>query len=177
MTPPEFPVGPYVPSDDLDERRRQELIDVLNNAPAALGAAVTPLNESQLDMHYKNWTIRQIVHHLADSHLHSYIRFKWTLTEEQPTIKAHDEGRWAALADSRAGDIGPALRLFEGLHVRWVQLLSTLSPEHFARAFHHPETGETNTLGRALGYDAWHCRHHTGQILWLTRNTLLEGAK
>src|SRR5579859_5990224 len=97
---------------------------VIEAAPtAALRAAVAGLSEDQLDTRYRNWTIRQIVHHLADSHVHSYLRFKWALTEERPTIKPYDEGCWAALADARTGDVRAPLALLEGLHARWVQLL------------------------------------------------------
>jgi len=140
---------------------------VLEGAPAALQRAVDGLSEDQLDTRYRNWTIRQIVHHLADSHVNSYVRFKWALTEDRPTIKAYDEGRWAALEDSRTGDIRPARALLEGLHARWVQLLRKLSAEQLGRSFLHPETGKTIRLSEALCYYAWHCRHHTGQICWL----------
>jgi hypothetical protein len=99
--------------------------------------------------------------------VNSYVRFKWTLTEEVPTIKAYDDGRWAALEDSRTGDVQAPLALLEGLHARWVQLLRVLTEEQFARAFLHPETGQTVSLNAALCYYAWHCRHHTAQILWL----------
>jgi len=148
-------------------RNREELIAVIAAAPAALRKAVAGLTESQLDTRYRNWTVRQIVHHLADSHVNSYIRFKWTLTEERPTIKAYDEGRWAALEDSRRGDVSAPLALLEGLHARWVQLLRSMAAEQLARSFVHPESGDVVTLHAALCYYAWHCRHHTGQIQWL----------
>ena len=99
--------------------------------------------------------------------MNSYVRFKWTLTEDLPTIKAYDEGRWATLLDSEKGDIAAPLQLFEGLHSRWVQLLRSMSVQQFARSFIHPETGNAIVLSNALSYYAWHCKHHTGQILWL----------
>src|SRR5579859_4271198 len=126
MTAPQYPVGPFVPDDATRVPRRQELITVLADAPVALRAAVAGLTDAQLDTRYRNWTIRQIVHHIADSHVNSYIRFKWALTEETPTIKAYDEGLWARLDDSRLGDVQPALALLEGLHARWVQLLRSM---------------------------------------------------
>src|SRR5205085_9573570 len=138
--------GAFQPEDNYGESRRQEFIADIEQAPAKLREAVTGLKVTQLNTLYRAWTVRQIVHHLADSHVNSYIRFKWALTEEQPTIKAYDEGRWAALDDSRTGAIGPALALLEGLHARWVPLLRSLSAEQFARAFVHPETGTTVTL-------------------------------
>jgi hypothetical protein len=167
MEAPQYPAGPFQPEESYGPARRDEFIAVLEGAPAALRRAVNGLSEDQLDTRYRSWTVRQIVHHLPDSHVNSYIRFKWALTEEQPTIKAYDEGRWAALEDSRTGDIRAPLALLEGLHARWVQLLRSLSPEQLARAFLHPETGKTIQLLEALCYYAWHCRHHTGQITWL----------
>jgi hypothetical protein len=167
MTPPQFPVGPHEPVAAPDDARRREWIAQIEEAPARLRAAVAGLTDTQLDTPYKNWTIRQIVHHLADSHANSYVRFKLALTEDRPTIKPYDEGRWAALADSRTGDVAAPLALFEGLHSRLVQLLHTLTPEQFARTFYHPESQSVVVLNDALSYYAWHGRHHTGQILWL----------
>jgi uncharacterized damage-inducible protein DinB len=167
MQAPQYPAGPFKPETDLGPKRRVALIAEIQGAPAVLRQAVSGLSETQLDTRYKNWTIRQIVHHLADSHVNSYIRFRWTLTEERPTIKAYDEGRWAALEDSRTGDIRAPLALLEGLHARWVQLLRSMTEEQFARSFIHPETGDVVTLEAALCYYAWHGRHHTGQIQWL----------
>ena len=169
MDAPQHPVGAFVPEDNYGHERREELIAVIAAAPAALRQAVAGLTADQLDTRYKNWTVRLIVHHLADSHVNSYIRFKWTLTEERPTIKAYDEGRWAALEDSRRGDVAAPLALLEGLHARWVQLMRSMTVEQFARSFHHPESGDVVTLNAALAYYAWHCRHHTGQIQWLRR--------
>jgi hypothetical protein len=167
MEAPQNPAGAYAAEDNYGPDRRDEFIAVIANAPATLRKTVAGLSEDQLDTRYKNWTIRQIVHHLADSHVNSYVRFKWTLTEERPTIKAYDESRWAALEDSRTGDIQPALALLEGLHARWVQLLRSMRQEQFGRSFIHPETGKTVTLSGVLCYYAWHCRHHAAQISWL----------
>jgi uncharacterized damage-inducible protein DinB len=167
MIAPQYPAGAFEQEPQLTPQRRAALIAEIESAPAVLRKAVAGLSEDQLDTLYRNWTIRQIVHHIADSHVNTYIRFKWTLTEEQPTIKAYDEGRWAALDDSRKGDVAAPLALLEGLHARWVQLLRTLSAEQFARSFIHPESGDTVTLDAALCYYAWHGRHHTGQIQWL----------
>jgi hypothetical protein len=167
MTAPQYPAGPFVPDEHYNDHRRQESIAVLEQAPSALRAAVEGLNEAQLDTRYRNWTIRQIVHHLADSHVNAYVRFKLALTEERPTIKPYDEGRWVALEDSHSGCISAPLALLEGLHANWVQLLRSMTQEQYARAYFHPEMGEDVPLFRALGSYAWHCRHHTGQILWL----------
>jgi hypothetical protein len=156
-----------VPEDGHDPRRRAEFVAVLADAPAALHNLVAGLTDEQLDVPYRNWTVRQIVHHLADSHVNSYVRFKWALTEDRPTIKAYDEGRWAALADARTGDVRAPLALLAGLHLRWVQLLRSMAEEQFARTFFHPETGNTVSLNAALCYYAWHCKHHTAQIAWV----------
>ena len=167
MQAPQNPAGAFVPEQDYAPSRRAEFIADLARAPALLREAVAGLSEGQLDECYRNWTIRQIVHHLADSHLNSYVRFKWTLTQDQPTIKAYNEGRWAALEDSRRGDIQPPLALLEGLHGCWVQMLWSLTEQQYTRSFTHPETGKSTSLNAALCYYAWHCKHHTAQITWL----------
>jgi uncharacterized damage-inducible protein DinB len=167
MEAPQNPAGAFVAEANYSPQRREEFIAILSAAPAAMRKAVAGLTDEQLDARYRNWTIRQIVHHMTDSHVNSYVRFKWTLTEERPTIKPYDDGRWAALEDSRTGDVRAPLALLEGLHVRWVQLLRSLSEEQFARSFFHPDSGQTVSLSEALCYYAWHCRHHTAQITWL----------
>ena len=167
MEAPQNPAGQFIPEDNYAPSRRADFIAVIASAPDNLRQAVARLSDEQLDTKYKNWTVRQIVNHLADSHLHSYIRFKWTLTEDRPTIKAYDESRWAALTDSRTGDVRMPLALLEGLHARWVHLLRSMTEEQFARLFFHPETRDAVTLSAALCYYAWHCRHHTAQISWL----------
>jgi hypothetical protein len=172
MEPPQFPAGPFQPVETFDASSRDRWIAEIEAAPGVLRDCVAGLSPARLDTKYKNWTIRQIVHHLADSHVHSYIRFKWTLTEETPTIKAYDEGSWAALDDSRTGDIAPALALLDGLHRRWVMLLRSMTMAQFSRAFLHPETGKLVSLSSALAIYAWHGKHHTAQIQWLLKNKL-----
>jgi len=167
MEAPQNPAGVFLPEVNYGPGRREEFIAEVEAAPAIMRKAVAGLSGEQLDTRYRNWTIRQIVHHVADSHVHSYIRFKWALTENLPTIKAYDEGSWVALEDSRRGDVQAPLALLEGLHLCWVQLLRCMSAEQFQRAFVHPETGKTVRLSDALCYYAWHGRHHTGQIVWL----------
>jgi uncharacterized damage-inducible protein DinB len=167
MDAPQNPAGIFVAEEVYDLQRRADFIAVIEQAPATVRQAITGLSEEQLETRYRNWTVRQIIHHLADSHVNSYIRFKWALTEEQPTIKTYDEGRWAALEDSCTGDIRAPLGLLEGLHARWTQLLRAMTEQQFARSFFHPETGKSVGLNAALCYYAWHCRHHTGQITWL----------
>jgi hypothetical protein len=164
---PQNPAGEFVAEENLSPERRGQLIADIEKAPSILRQTVTGLSEAQLDTRYRNWTIRQIFHHIADSHVNSYVRFKWTLTEDQPTIKAYDEGRWAALEDSCRGDIQAPLTLLDGLHRCWVQLMRSMKPAQFARAFTHPETGKTITLEMALCYYSYHGKHHTAQIAWV----------
>lgn len=167
---PQFPAGPHAPESDYGPSRRAELIEEIAKAPVALRDAVAGLTAAQLETRYRNWTIRQIVHHIADSHLNAYIRFKLALTEDRPTIKPYNEGLWVGLDDTRRGDIQPTLQLLDALHARWVTLLRALTAEQFTRTYFHPEAGATVRLSEALSEYAWHARHHTGQILWLRRH-------
>ena len=165
--PPQNPIGPFTPADNIGHSERSRCVNDLSKLPTQLREAVAGLSEEELDVKYRNWTIRQIVHHVADSHVNSYVRYKWALTEDSPTIKAYDEGLWSELSESLAGDIGPSLQLLDGLHARWVQLLKSMCDADFNRTFFHPESGETVSLKSALAYYPWHGKHHTGQILWL----------
>ena len=161
------PVGPFVPTIDVGVEDRRNWIEEILRLPEQIRIAVDGLSESQLDTKYRNWTIRQIVHHVADSHVNCYVRFKWALTEDTPTIKAYDEGLWSTLTESQTGDVTPSLQLLDGLHARWHQLLCTMSDSDFSRSFHHPESGDTVSLVAALESYVWHGKHHTGQILWI----------
>lgn len=171
--PPQFPAGPFVKGDSHDDRRRAAWIEEIERVPTRLREVVSGLSDEQLDTTYRNWTVRQIVHHLADSHLNSYTRFRLALTEERPTIKPYDESRWSLLADAQRADIEPSLQLLEGLHARWAYLLRSLPPDAFERSFHHPETREDVPLWSALAYYVWHAHHHTAQIGWVKRHKLL----
>ncbi len=169
---PDNPAGPFAPIATFQPSVRDSLIDGIAIAPTNLRDAVSGLSEADIETRYKNWTIRQIVHHLADSHVHSYIRFKWTLTENNPTIKAYEEADWVSLGDCKLGAIEPALALLDGLHQKWVQSLQAMSDEQFQRTFFHPQSGESVSLWSALHYYPWHARHHTAQILWLRDHVL-----
>lgn len=167
ISPPEFPAGPVdsLGSYDADEAAR--LIGVLKAAPARLKEAVAGLSEDQLDTRYKNWTIRQIVHHLADSHVHGYVRMKLAVTEPRPSISPFDENQWVLLVDSVYGPVEPSLVLLEGLHTRWAHFLESLAVAEFEHTFYHPQQKAEISVWEALSYLAFHCRHHTGQIEWL----------
>jgi hypothetical protein len=165
MTDLQYPIGQPALRDDLTDQERRILIDAIAVAPGALRAAVAGLSPPQLDTPYRpgGWTVRQVVHHLADSHLNSYVRFRLALTEEEPTIKPYDQARWAELEDACAAPPELSLALLESLHARWVQLLRSLGPADFARTFRHPELG-LMTLDRNLQLYAWHGRHHIAHI-------------
>ena len=169
-TPPDNPAGPLELVEQYNDNLKTELINGIWEAPERLRTAVAGLCKSQLDTCYKNWTIRQIAHHIADSHLNSLIRFKWTLAEDNPTIKAYEEADWVELADCKYGDVSPALAMLDGLHAKWIQVLQSMSPDQFDRTFVHPQTGEAVSLWTALNYYAWHSRHHTEQINWLRKH-------
>jgi uncharacterized damage-inducible protein DinB len=161
-----YPVGKFSWRDEkLTFPQREHLIGEIEQAPALLRAAVAGLSDAQLDTPYREggWTVRQVVHHLADSHMNAYIRFRLALTETEPTIKPYSQDDWAKLADARSAPVEPSLRLLEGLHHRWVLLLKSLSGEDFGRTLRHPEQGVV-TLDRNLALYAWHGRHHVGQI-------------
>jgi uncharacterized damage-inducible protein DinB len=161
-----YPIGKFRFDGDVGGSRREQRIDEIAAAPARLREAVDGLAATQLDTPYREggWTVRQVVHHLPDSHLNAYTRIKLALTEEEPTIKPYEEARWAELPDARGGDIEPSLRLVESLHQRWLMLLRQLKPADFDRQFRHPEHGRIFTLNETLALYAWHGRHHVAHI-------------
>ncbi len=160
-----YPIGPFVKPDTFDAKSRRAAIDRIASTPQRLRSAVDGLTDRQLDTPYRpgGWTVRQVVHHLPDSHLNSYVRFKRALTEDQPVICTYHEDRWAELPDGKAGAIAVSLDLLEALHVRWVAVLRSLSPEQLARTLDHPEIGIL-TLDAMLALYAWHGDHHVAHI-------------
>jgi hypothetical protein len=161
-----YPIGPFRwPEKPLTTEQREGLIAQLAELPVQVRQAVAQLTEDQLDCSYRpgGWTARQVVHHLADSHLNAYVRFRLALTEALPLIKVYDQQRWAELPDARSAPVAPSIMLLEGLHARWVALLRSLAPEDFQRAFLHPERGRI-TLDQALALYAWHGRHHVAHL-------------
>jgi len=168
MTQPDlrYPVGRFTPETDLSPERRAALVAEIAELPAQLRAAVAGLDERRLATPYRpgGWTVRQLVHHVADSHLNAYTRFKLGLTEEAPQIKPYDEVRWAELPDVAAVPIDASLRLVEALHERWVALLRALTPDQFARTVQHPEHPQPMSLDRLLMLYAWHGRHHVAHV-------------
>lgn len=160
-----YPVGRYDLEAGIAESDRPRLIASLAQTPARLRAAVAGLSDAQLDTPYRpgGWTVRQVVHHVPDSHLNAYLRMKLALTEPEPVIKPYDQELWAELADSKAAPIDVSLALLDALHRRWVRVLNALRSQDFARAFRHPELG-LMTLNQQLGYYEWHGRHHVGHV-------------
>ncbi len=165
MTDLRYPIGKFTYDENLTEDQKRAFLDDVAQAPANLRAAVKGLSETQLDTAYRpgGWTVRQVVHHVPDSHLNSYVRFKLALTEDEPTIKPYAEDRWAELPDTKATPVEVSLVLLESLHDRWVRLLRSLTPEEWKRTFRHPEMGAM-TLEKTLALYAWHGRHHVAHI-------------
>lgn len=162
-----YPIGRFSPQGGFDGGTRAAQIRSLGLLPERLRSAVSGLSDAQLDTPYREggWTVRQVVHHLADSHANSFIRFKLALTEDWPTIKPYDEAAWARLADSKV-PVDGSLKFIDALHQRWAVLLESMTEEDFKRGFDHPENGRQN-LARALAIYEWHGRHHTAHITGL----------
>ncbi|HJU65421.1 MAG TPA: bacillithiol transferase BstA [Gemmatimonadaceae bacterium] len=165
-----YPVGRFQPVDEFDPSERAKRIDQIERAPAGFRAAVKGLGAEQLDTPYRpgGWTVRQVVHHVPDSHMNAYVRFKLALTEDGPTIKPYDEALWAELPDSRSADPDISLALLDALHERWVMVLRAMQPVDFARTLVHPESG-VMTLDRMLGLYSWHGQHHAAHITELRK--------
>ena len=160
-----YPIGKFNYTEPLTEENRQAFLNDIAQAPAHLRSAVKKLSQAQLDTPYRpgGWTVRQVIHHLPDSHMNAFIRFKLALTEDEPTIKPYAEDRWAQLGDVAATPIDTSLCLLECLHQRWMNVLRSLSPEQWKRTFRHPELG-VMTLDKTLAMYAWHGRHHVAHI-------------
>jgi hypothetical protein len=160
-----YPIGKFKWDGNASEGQMRHWIDEIAAAPAHLRAAVHGLSPQQIDTPYRpgGWTVRQLVHHVPDSHLNSYVRFRLALTEQEPTIKPYDQERWAELPDSRTAPLDVSLSLLESLHERWVLLLRSLTAADWKRTFRHPDLGVVNLEGTVALY-AWHGRHHVAHI-------------
>jgi uncharacterized damage-inducible protein DinB len=164
-----YPVGRFGVEGEITPARREGWIGEVAEAPGLLRAAVLGLSEEQFDTPYREggWTVRQVVHHVPDSHLNAYVRFKLALTEENPTIRPYEEARWAELPDTAGTHIGVSLMLLEALHRRWVVLLRALTEPQWARTVYHPESQKQFQLDALLAQYAWHGRHHVAHITTL----------
>ena len=165
-----YPIGKFAHEEPVTNEQRQAQILEITQAPSKLRQAISGLSDTQLDTPYRpqGWTVRQVVHHIPDSHMNSYMRFKLALTEEEPTIKPYAEDRWAELPDTKATPPEVSLTLLENLHERWVSLLVSLTLGQWKRAFRHPDLGSM-TLEKALALYAWHGRHHVAHITELRK--------
>lgn len=160
-----YPVGEFHFPDAINPEELNTFVDQIAEAPARLRAAIAGLSDSQLDTPYRpgGWTVRQVAHHVPDSHINSYVRFRLALTEDAPVIKPYEESRWAELHDARTLPVEASLVLLESLHARWVPLLRSLSDSDWKRTFRHPELGLVSLEKNAALY-AWHGRHHVAHI-------------
>lgn len=162
------PIGKFSFDKDVTPEKRAACIRDIAELPARLAAALAGLSAAQLDTPYREggWTIRQVAHHLADSHMNAFIRFKLALTEDSPPITAYDQAAWAETVDGRGVDARLSLSIIEGLHGRWAALLQSMAPAGFARTFLHPERGSMS-LDHTLQMYAWHSRHHVAHVMGL----------
>jgi hypothetical protein len=161
-----FPIGRFKIQENISEETINQCIRDIEALPNLLRLSVEKLNDTQLDTPYRTegWTLRQVVHHVADSHVNSYVRFKWALTEEAPTIKVYDEKEWAELEEAKTAPVEISLDLLESLHKRWVIMLKNLRKEDLKRTFIHPKSGFAYALEMAITLYAWHGKHHVGHI-------------
>ncbi|HVO60368.1 MAG TPA: putative metal-dependent hydrolase [Terriglobales bacterium] len=162
-----YPIGKFNGQPPGDDAERQKFLKDVEETPARLRTAMEGLSEKQIDTPYREggWTVRQVVHHVTDSHLNSYIRFKWALTEDEPTIKTYYEDRWAELPDSKM-PVQVSLALLDSLHQRWINLLSSFKADDWKKTLRHPELG-LMTLDKLLALYAWHGKHHVAHITGL----------
>ncbi|MFZ0430642.1 MAG: putative metal-dependent hydrolase [Acidobacteriota bacterium] len=166
----QYPIGKFQRDPAVTAEKRERWIRSVAGLPERLEQAVAGLSDAQLDTAYRpeGWTVRQLVHHIADSHINAYVRVRLALTEDKPTIKAYDQAAWAQLADARSAPLRPSLAIISAVHERWVLLLRSLEETDFARPFHHPEWGDID-LDTTLQMYAWHGDHHLAHITGLRK--------
>ena len=166
MTDLRYPIGEFERRDELSADERRTMIDTIAAAPERMRAAVSGLSDAQLDTPYRDggWTVRQVVHHVPDSHLNAYVRLKLALTEDGPTIRPYDEALWAGLPDSKETPVEVSLTLLESLHARWVTLLRSLKDADFRRTFRHPDHNGILTVDWLVAMYSWHSRHHVAHV-------------
>lgn len=157
-----YPIGRYLRPEIITDDMMVQWIGQMTTLPFRLRKLVIQMNDEQLDTPYRpdGWTVRQVMHHIPDSHINGYIRFKWALTEENPVIKAYDEKGWAEIFDAKSAPVEMSLQLLDAVHTRWVYLIRGLSGEELERTFVHPETNTTAPLKATIGLYAWHGEHH-----------------
>jgi uncharacterized damage-inducible protein DinB len=164
-----YPIGGFKRAESFTPQERSAAIAGIRQLPQHLRAAVAPLSDEQLETPYRpgGWTVRQLVHHVADSHMNAYSRVRLALTEDWPTISPYQENRWAELEDARAAAVSTSLDLLDALHVRWVRLFASLDEQDWKRGYTHPENGCQSVEQAVILYD-WHGRHHTAHVTQLS---------
>src|SRR5437879_792598 len=160
-----YPVGKFRFPDAVNAEERRKFIEQIAETPARLRAAIGGLSEQQLDTPYRpgGWTVSQVIHHVPDSHMNAYVRFKLALTEDEPTIRPYMEKPWAELPEAKSGPVELSLELLESLHKRWILTLRNINPNEWKRTFRHPEIGVLN-LEKTLALYSWHGRHHVAHV-------------
>ena len=166
MTDLRYPIGKSAIPEIISDTYLKEAIEAIRTTPERLAKAIEGLNDQQLDTPYRpdGWTVRQVVHHVPDSHANSYVRFHWALTEDDPRIKVYKEGSWANLAYNQSMPVDVSLNLLTAIHARLVRLLESLTEDDLVRTFRHPEDGKTHTLKKTILHYAWHGNHHIAHI-------------
>jgi uncharacterized damage-inducible protein DinB len=161
-----YPIGRFEFGKTYSKAETNAQIQTISALPSKLFNVVNVLTEAQLETPYRpgGWTVRQTIHHVADSHMNAYMRFKLALTEENPTIKPYEEGLWAELPDGKTAPVGWSLQLLKYVHLRWVMLLNSLTEQDLERTYFHPETKRTFPLSEVLALYAWHSEHHYEHI-------------
>jgi len=164
-----YPIGKFHFPEVITAQDITNWIADIESTPAKIASAVEGLSDKELDTPYRpeGWTIRQVIHHLPDSHMNSYIRFKWTLTEDEPTIKAYDETLWAELEDGKNAPVEMSIQLLTALHIRWSRVLKNLTATDLEKMFTHPETGKKLSIKYLVALYSWHGRHHLAHIISL----------
>jgi len=166
-----YPVGKYIEKESISEDTLKEYIRVFEIFPFDLRKAIRNLDEKHMETPYREggWTVRQVVHHVSDSHINGYVRMKLALTEDNPAIKPYYEDRWAELQDYKLTPTAISLELLDHLHKRWAIVMKSLTAQQLKRTYFHPETKETVTLENQIGLYSWHCRHHLEHIIGLKK--------
>lgn len=161
-----FPIGEFQKPDLISENDLKNWITTIENFPAEIKKRTENLSINELNWIYRpnGWKIKQVVHHCADSHINSFVRFKLALTEEIPIIKPYEEQEWAELNDGISDDVSASIQIIEGVHARWVLLLKSFGEQELKRQFIHPANNKTSTLEETIGVYAWHCNHHLAHI-------------
>ncbi len=171
MTNLSYPIGKLRYPDEISEEYLQANIEAIRSTPERMAAAVSGLNDEQMDTPYRpgGWTVRQLVHHLPDSHMHSYLRFHWAITEDSPMIKPYDEKAWATMDYHQSVPVEVSLSLLKAIHDRWMILIDNLTEADMACSYRHPEDGQIYSVKKAILVYGWHGDHHIAHITELRK--------